>query len=160
MISKNTEPQTVESGYRYALRLLTGRDYTCAALLTKLAARDVNSQDAETVVNRLQQEGFLDDRRHAERFAAAALASGRFFGSRLRLEMRRRGFETALVNDILSAISVEHDQETDIRAIMESRHPGFSFSAADDREKRKVIGFLQRRGFGFSAIMTALRTKE
>jgi len=160
LTSRNTEQQDTGSGYRYALRLLAGRDYTRSAILTKMAARDVAPSDAEQVVERLQQEGWLDDRRYAERFAAAAVSSGRFFGARLRQEMSRRGFEPAVVGEVLKEVFAEHDEPTAVRLILQNRYPQFSFSRADDREKRRVVGYLQRRGFGFSAIMQALRSDD
>ncbi|MFH1026814.1 MAG: regulatory protein RecX, partial [Pseudomonadota bacterium] len=99
MISKSTEPQTAEGAYQYALRLLTARDYSLARMRTKLSARGVDEADVETVMQRLQQEGWLDERRYAGRFAESALATGRFYGPRLRMEMRRRGFEAGIISE-------------------------------------------------------------
>lgn len=109
---------------------------------------------------RLQREGWLDDRRYAERFAESALSSGRFFGPRLRMEMRRRGFEAALVDDVLGGLQENLDEGSKISAIVERRYPGFRLSAAADREKRRIIGYLQRRGFGLSAIMKVLKGEQ
>lgn len=157
MKSKNTEPLTPEQIYQHALRLLTGRDYTVARIRQKLASREVCEQDAETVINRLQREGWLDDRRYAERFAAATLASGRYFGARLRLEMRRRGFGADVVQEITAPLLAGSDEISEVLSAVERRYPGFSYATANDRDKRRVVGFLQRRGFGFPAIMRALR---
>ena len=160
MISRNTEPLSPDRAYQYVLRLLTGRDYSVARVRAKLAARDVAEGDLEAVLLRLQQEGWLDDRRYAERFAEVALSSGRYYGVRLRLEMRRRGLTPDIVKEILAPLLAESDEISEIRSAAERRYPGFSYSAASDRDKRRVIGFLQRRGFGFSSIMRALRTDE
>ena len=160
MISRNTEPLPPDKVYPYALRLLTGRDYSVARIRQKLAARNVAEQDLEDVMLRLQREGWLDDRRYAERFAESALSSGRYYGVRLRLEMRRRGFTPDVVNETLAPLLAESDEISEVRSAAERRYPGFSYSAASDRDKRRVVGFLQRRGFGFSAIMRALRIEE
>jgi regulatory protein len=160
LISRNTEPLSGEQAYHYALRLLTGRDYTVAGVRRKLAARDVAENDLDTVIHRLQREGWLDDRRYAERFAASALSSGRYYGVRLRLEMRRRGFAPDVVDEALTPLLAESDEVSEARSAAERRYPGFFYPAADDRDKRRVIGFLQRRGFGFSAIMQALRRED
>jgi len=156
--SKSSEPQTAEQGYHYSLRLLTGRDYTAVRIRNKLAARDISGQDIETIIVRLQEEGWLDDRRYARRFAESALAEGRFYGPRLRLEMRRRGFSPEVVAEILSPLLAERDEVPEVRQVLEKRYPGFCYSAASDRDKRRVLAFLQRRGFGFPVIMQALRT--
>ena len=158
--SRNTEPLSLDRAYQYALRLLTGRDYSVARIRQKLAAREVVEQDLEAVILRLQCEGWLDDTRYAERFAEAALSSGRYYGVRLRLEMRRRGFTADVVNETLAPLLAESDEISEVRSAAERRYPGFSYSAASDRDKRRLVGFLQRRGFGFSAIMQALRAEE
>ncbi len=160
MISKNTEPLSPDRAYQYVLRLLTGRDYSTARVRQKLAARELAEGDLEAVIHRLQQEGWLDDTRYAARFAESALLSGRYYGTRLRLEMRRRGFTPDVVNEILAPLLAESDEISEARAVAERRYPGFSYAAASDRDKRRVVGFLQRRGFGFSAIMRALRMEE
>jgi regulatory protein len=157
---RNTEPLSVDRAYQYALRLLTGRDYSVAGIRQKLAARDVAEQDRETVLLRLQREGWLDDRRYAGRFAESALSSGRYFGARLRGEMRRRGFTQDVVTETVEALLAGIDEISEVKSAAERRYPGFLYSTATDRDRRRVIGFLQRRGFGFSTIMRALRAEE
>ena len=158
--SRNTEPLTPERAYQYALRLLTGRDYSVARISQKLALREVAGDDVEATILRLQHEGWLDDKRYAARFAEAALLSGRYYGARLRIEMRRRGFAPDVINDAIAPLLTEYNEASEARLAAERRYPGFSYSAASDRDKRRVVGFLQRRGFGFSAIMEALRAEE
>lgn len=157
MKSKNTEPTTLVCAYQYALRLLAGRDYTVARIRAKLAARCVSESDAEDTILRLQEEGWLDDRRYAARFAESALTSGRFFGPRLRQEMRRRGMPAELVDEILTQAASEYDELDELRTVLERRYPGFDYSVAAEKEKRRVVSWLQRRGFGISAVMRAMR---
>jgi regulatory protein len=158
--SRSTEPLAPEQLYQYALRLLTGRDYTVARLRQKLTARAENAEAVEALLERLQRDGWVNDRRYAERFAGLAVESGRFYGARLRVEMRRRGFAPELVTEVLAPLLAESDEGAETRAALERRFPGFSAQAASDKEKRRVVGFLQRRGFGLGAIMRALRAEE
>lgn len=160
LISRNTEPLSFDRAYQYALRLLTGRDYSIARIRQKLAGREVAGGDLDAVILRLQHEGWLDDTRYAGRFAESALSSGRYYGARLRMEMRRRGFTPDVVDKALAPLLAESDEISEVRSAAERRYPGFCYSVASDRDKRRVVGFLQRRGFGFSAIMRALRTEE
>ena len=158
--SKNTDPSSPEQGRQYALRLLADRDYTVAALKRKLRARQLREEDLEQVASRLEQEGWLSDRRFAERFAESALSSGRYVGVRLRLEMLKRGVPEELVDEQLGRISQEHDEDEQARQLLVRHFPGFFFAEADDREKRRVAGYLQRRGFRFSTVMRAMRSAE
>ena len=157
---KNSEPSSPERAYLYALRILAARDYTVARLQEKLLGRGFADTDVETALERMVSEGWLDDRRFAERFAESALASCRFYGPRLRQEMRRRGVPPEIVSEVLGRVLMECDEAGEVRAIVERRFSGFSFSTASDREKRRTVGFLQRRGFSLSSIMRALRATE
>jgi len=157
---RSSEPSSPERAYLYALRILTARDYTVARLREKLLGRGFDGSDAEAALGRMLSEGWVDDRRFAERFAESALASGRYYGPRLRLEMRRRGLQPELVSEVLGLVLAERDEAEEVRAIVERRFSGFSFATASDREKRRATGFLQRRGFSLSAILRALRATE
>lgn len=160
MILKNSDPSSPERAYQYALRLLTARDYTEARLREKLRGRGVDEADMDAALGRMVSEGWVDDRRYAERFAESALATGRYYGPRLRQEMRRRGLAPELVAEVLGRVLGEHDETEEVRTIVDRRFSGFSFSTASDRDKRRAVGFLQRRGFSLSAILRALRAAE
>ena len=155
--SKNTEISSPERARQYALRLLAARDYTSARLRDKLTEKNYSSNDAECVIQQLKSEGWIDDRRFAQRFAESASASGRFCGPRLRQEMRRRGLPDDVVNDMMGRIREEYDEVAGVTAILERRYPDFPRSPGNDKEKQRIIGFLQRRGFNISVIMHALR---
>jgi len=157
---KNSEPSSPLRAYQYALRLLTARDYTVARLREKLGGKGFDLADADEALARMVAEGWLDDRRYAERFAESALGSGRFYGARLRQEMRRRGLSPELISEVLGAVMQEHDECRDIQAVCERRFSAFSFDSASEKEKRRVIGYLQRRGFGISAIIKTLKNPE
>jgi regulatory protein len=129
-------------------------------LREKLRGRELDESDVEAALERMVSEGWVDDRRYAERFAESALASGRYYGPRLRQEMRKRGLPPELVSEVLGRVLSGHDEAGEVRAIVERRFSGFSFSSASDRDKRRTIGFLQRRGFSLSSILSALRTTE
>jgi regulatory protein len=157
---KSSEPSTPERAYQYALRLLTARDYTETRLREKLCGRDFEDADVEAALGRMVTESWLDDRRYAERFAEGALASGRYYGPRLRMEMRRRGVPPEMVSEVLGRVLAERDEVEEVSTVIERRYSGFSFSTASDREKRRVVGYLQRRGYSLSAIMRALRAQN
>jgi len=158
--SRSSEPSSPERAWQYALRLLAARDYTAARLKEKLRSREFSESDLNEAVARLEAENWISDRRYAERFAESALASGRYVGSRLRMELRRRGIHDDLVSDVIGRLAEEYDEGRELRAVLERRFPRFSYAAATDKDKRRVLGFLQRRGFGLSAIMRAMKEAE
>ncbi|BCS55547.1 regulatory protein RecX [Geobacter sp. SVR] len=159
MRSKSIENPSPERAWQYALRLLAARDYTRAKLYEKLLVRGFPEEDAEAALHRLENEKLISDHRFAERFAESAVSAGRFFGPRLRLEMRRCGVPADMIDEVSARIAGEHDESDEVRCTLEKRFPSFSNASADDREKRRVVGFLQRRGFGIATILRVLKER-
>jgi regulatory protein len=144
----------------HALRILTRRDCTVAELTRKL--RDSGIADAlvgETVV-RLQESGYLDDRRFARQWAESAIRNGRGYGPRLRLDLARRGVPAEIVTDLLASLAVDYDEIETLTALLSRKFAGFNPASASDREKRRVMQYLQRRGFSPAAIFRVFRRTE
>jgi len=155
--SKSTVTDKAPNAYQQALRLLAGRDYTVAALAGKLRLRGCDEAEITLAVERLQKERFLDDRRYAERFVAAARNSGRYVGYRLRQELRRRGLPVELLEELPGETDNEEDETALARRITARRYPSFDPATAGEREQRRVAAFMQRRGFTATVIRSVLR---
>ncbi len=154
---RSSEPSSVERAWLYALRLLAARDYSSAKLREKLGSREFEAAHIDIVVLRLESENWVNDRRFAERFADSATASGRFYGPRLKMELKRRGVPSGIVDDVMAGLSASCDVQAELRQIIERCFPGFCYGTATDKEKRRLMGFLQRRGFGFSDVIQAMK---
>ena len=138
--------------YLAALRLLTGRDFTVRSLLQRLLQKGYSRPEATETVERLETEGYLQDRRFAERFVTTARESGRFVGFRLRQELLRRGVDETLAAELLQEEPDQHNQLECAQGLLNRRYPGFDPVRADERERRRVAGFLQRRGYDGSVV--------
>jgi len=140
-----------------ALNLLARRDHSCAELSRKLAARGFAAGEIDTVISRLHALAYLDDRRYAEQWAARAVREGTAVGPRLRLELRRRGIPPEIVEAAVAAAGEGLDERQAIGELLLRRFAGFDPATATPREKRRVVGWFQRRGFSLSGIFDALR---
>jgi len=145
------------SGFSRALDILSRRDHSEAELTLKLRRKGVGEEEAAAVVARLRELGYLDDRRLAGRIVESALADGRMAGPRLGRELLRRGIPRDLAAEVMARASEGYDCRGAVRELLAARFPSFDPSAADVREKRRVVGWFQRRGYPLSAILEALR---
>ncbi len=110
----------------------------------------------DTVI-RLKEAGYLDDRRFARQWADSALRNCRGFGPRIRQELLRRGVAESVVTEALAGLADEYDEAALIGDVLARKFPAFSPGEAPDREKRRVMQYLQRRGFACSAILAVFR---
>lgn len=147
--------------YLTALRLLSGRDYTCRGLMLKLQRRRFDNDAIGAAIARLKADGYLQDRQYAERFAAAARENGRFAGYRLRQELIRRGVTAELADEVLRADGTARADEGElVMGLLRRRYPAFDPQSAGDRERRRVAAFLQRRGYGHDTVRDVLGRRD
>jgi len=152
-----TVTESSDQVYLVALRLLAGRDYTRAALTRKLEQRGYATELIDAVVARLAAENFLNDRRYAVRLIDQSRENGRYVGYRLRQELQRRGVPATLLDELL-AEHIDADEETALaRQLVARRYARFDPALSDEGERRRVAGFLQRRGFRLTTIWSLLK---
>lgn len=143
--------------YFVALRLLTGRDYSCKGLQQKLHGKKFTRQEISDTIQRLLEQNYLDDYRYAERLVSSARSAGSVTGHRLRQELTKRGISPELADRLLQERPSEPEQELEQGLqLVRRRYTGFEPGVVDDRLRRRVIGFLQRRGYGNRVIMQIL----
>lgn len=142
------------------LRVLTLRDHSEGELRRKLSGKGYEEQEIEESIRRVKDLGYLDDLRFARSFASSALRNGKGFGPRLKLELSRRGVAGSVVNQVLGELAEEYSERELLAQLIERRYPGFDAATASDKEKRRVVGYLQRKGFSLAAIFRELKAQE
>ena len=145
------------SPFDCALRVLALRDHSEAELRRKLKQKGYDEAGVEASVARLKELGYLDDARFARGFAESSIRNGRGYGARLKLELSRRGVAGGIIQEALAELSEEYGETEVLSRTIERRYPGFDPGSASDKEKRKVVGYLQRKGFSLSAILAGLK---
>jgi regulatory protein len=141
-----------------ALRLLSRRDQTEAELRRKLAKYGYSASAIDTAIERCRDYNYLDDRRFAVERARGLMRSGRGVGSKLAFDLRRRGISEEIASEAIAAATEDFPLETVLQELIEKRFPDFRYADADDSQRRRIISFLQRRGFPIGLIFSALKT--
>ena len=143
-----------------ALRLLTGRDRSEAELREKLKQFGFSAAAITATIEKCRDYKYVDDRRYALERSKALLRSGRGVGVKILLDLRRRGIDETTACQALEAASSEFDPDQLLRELLERRFPGFHYAGADAKQRRRVVSFLQRRGFSLGQIFNILRESE
>ena len=144
-------------GMTVALDLLSRRDRSEAELRKKLLSKEIPLQEVDTVVARLKELNYLDDRLLAMRLASSAVTAGRGYGLRLALDLARKGIPRPIADETLTEITELHDERELVRELLGRKFPTFAPDVADNREKMRIMNFLLRRGFSRSTVFEAMR---
>lgn len=135
---------------RKALNMLSLRDYSSGALRERLAAK-IDSRSAESAVERMTELGFVDDERYAERYAEE-LCEVKLFGKRrIRIELQKRRISSDIIRDVLERLD---DDESERAKELVKRKFG---RIEDEADYRRAFSLLERSGYGYNDIKTALR---
>jgi len=60
----------------------------------------------------------------------------------------------------LAEVRSTGDEETALRDLIARRFPAFNYAAADSNARRRVVHFLQRRGFPLERILNELKRTD
>jgi regulatory protein len=136
-----------EVAYDRALNFLSYRPRSRAEIEAYLKRRKVQSVTIQTVLDRLVGAGLLDD----EAFAQYWVENREHFRPRgarsLRYELRRKGVPDAVIDQAIEDID---ETESAYRA---ARERARRFRQVDYQVfRRRLGGFLQRRGFDYSVV--------
>ncbi len=144
------EPIDEESARSMALRALGRRAASRQELDRALERRDVAPEVRAAVLDRLEGEGLVDDAQLA-RDLAERLRERKQLGERgIAAELRKRGLDPEEIE------GADGDDELQ-RAIAAAADRRRRMSSLDDETaERRLASFLQRRGFGGSAVRTAI----
>jgi regulatory protein len=135
----------VETGYHRVLDYLSYRPRSRAEVVTYLQKRGMPEGQIETISNRLERAGLLDDEAFArywvenrERFRPRGLRA-------LRYELRNKGISNAVIDRALASVDVSKSAHRAARN--KARQLNYL-----DREtfNRKLVEYLARRGFDYA----------
>ncbi len=139
-----------------ALRILTGRDYSQTELRQRLTDKGFDPARIEAALKRCLELAYLDDARYALNRATSLMNQGRAVGKRVLLDLRQHGVNEEIANRALELAREALDEEQLLASLLERRFANFNYDSAPAKERRRVVHFLQRRGFTIDRIMAQL----
>ena len=137
--------------FNKATDLLSRRDHSSAELLQKLRQKGFDAEAAQSAVEKLQDFGYLDDRRFAETYAAELVCSKGFGKRRIVTELFRKGIDREIISDVTDALETPEDA---LPALIERK---FSRNLTTEKGVQRTFNALVRMGYAPGEIKQALR---
>jgi regulatory protein len=143
--------------YNYALNLLAARPYSTQSLRRKLVQKEYASDEVESTIARLTENGLLDDARYAEQYARSKILSTGASKRRLQQELYRKGIKGEAATTAIANV-IEYE-EIDPAAMIE-RVAKKKLAQLGDLEplvvRRRLFAFLARRGYELEDIKSVV----
>lgn len=140
----------------YALRLLAIRPRSVQEMRERLGRRGYGRPEVEATVADLADLGLLDDRKFAAQWVESRLAARPMGSLRLKAELLAKGVDREIVEATLSSYGAEVDEKAAALALAAKRIKALR-GLKPDSARRRLAGFLSRRGFAAEVVATALR---
>lgn len=131
-----------------ALRFLAASPKSHKLLEQKLVGKGYPQVIVERTLDRLEKEGWLNDRAFAHSLFESLLSrrvSGR---KRIAFELKKRGIASSLIEELLSKYSFEEEREKALELARERQERWKNLE--EMKRRKKIYDFLVRRGFEFS----------
>ncbi len=140
-----------------ALRVLTRSDKSEAELQKKLQQFGFSASAIDAAIEECREYNYLDDQRYALERARTLLRTGRGVGAKISFDLRRKGIDENIAEQALEAASSEFPPADMLREQFRRRFSTFDYATAENRERRRVVSFFQRRGFSLEQIFTIIK---
>ena len=142
-----------------ALNLISFRPRSAAELLRRLREKGFAAEHAEAAAARMAELGMLDDASFAESFVRDRVRLKPHGRRRLQQELRRKGVDPRTAGDAIEEV-MEREETSELelarRAAAKWRPRGGEEPTA---ARRRLYGFLARRGFSGDALNRVLQEK-
>lgn len=133
-----------------ALDLISMRSHSEKELITKLR-RKYSQNIAEAVAEKATELGLIDDEAFAEMYARELVERKKYGISRVKNELRLKGISSHIIESVL--LSLDIDSKESIISLVERK---YARKLSDEKGRRQVVSALQRLGYSYSDIKSAL----
>jgi regulatory protein len=145
--------------YTDALKLLGRRELSEAQLRQRLTRRKHGPDAIDSALERLREEGSIDDARVAEAIARSQTSLRKRGKLRVRLQVQRAGIDSATARRVVDEVFQDLDADALLDAALAKRlRPGHDI--ADDRAFNRLYRYLVGQGFDPDRVMAVLRTRR
>ncbi len=147
-------PQQLAKLRQHAILLLTRREHSRFELTNKLLVKGYESSQIDQVLDQLEAESLLSDRRFTECYIRSRASKG-YGPYRINMELRERRVDEQIISEFLY-----HDWDWHEQVVEVCRKRFGAEPATDLKARAKQQRFLQYRGFSAEQISVAMRRND
>lgn len=132
-----------------AFWLISYRDHSEGELRQKLG-KDFPSEAVDSAIERLQELNLINDTEFAKKYAES-LSKKHLSQRQIEIKLRQKGVDKQLVADAVEELEI--DEKEELRTLIEHKYIN---KLRDEKDLRRTVAALQRRGFSFSDIRSVI----
>lgn len=137
------------------LRFLSYRDHSEKELITKLVQKGHKREYADSACEKLKEYGYVNDERFAQSYAESLIERKGMSIRGIKSELFRKGISKEIADNVAENLDIDP-----ILRIIDLLNTKYQRYLSDEKGLKKTVAALQRLGYRWSDINSALRQFE
>lgn len=146
--------------FALCLRYLALRDRSEQALRAYLRRKGYGGAAIDAALERCRVAGYIDDERYAASRCEQLLRRGMACAAPMAHKLRGEGVDGAVAVAAVERCRARHSEAELLRRVVERRWAHVDFGNLDQRQRRRIVAYLQRRGYTLATILDYLHDIE
>lgn len=117
-----------------------------ADVAEKMRRMEIGAEEQETILEKLEQEGFIDEQRYAKAFAADKFRFSKWGKRKIEYALRAKRVPEGYIGEAVDAIDPD-DYERTRQELMEAKAKTLKGNRNDMANRAKILRFMAGRGF-------------
>jgi len=136
----------------YALKVINVRPRSSQELADKLKQKEYSEEIVENVISEFAKKGLLNDKKFSRLWAESRMESNPKGDMLLRQELKSKGVKDKDIDSALKQVRGDRSEYDIVKELAEKRTEALR-DLDKATTKRRLFGYLKRRGFSFDVIM-------
>ncbi len=147
-----------ERARNIVLKLLERGPKSSVELTAALEKHEIPSEIIKHVISRFSEVELINDQAYAQQVVDASRRTKGLARSMVKRKLADKGLDQGIINQVAADISDE--DELAVATELAIKRFGQLGKLDPDVRNRRLVGFLQRRGFGSGVVFAAIREAE
>lgn len=140
-----------------AYRLLTYRPRSVAEIEAKLRDKEFDDIIVQQVMSELGRLGYVNDRQFARQWTESRIRLSGFGRRRIERELTVKGVAREIIREVFAEVFGNETELETAKQVAEKKCVSMKKLDFETR-RRRLAGFLERKGFSFDIIRTVLKS--
>jgi len=135
----------------YIFRLLSLKDRSSEEIKGKLLSKGYNKEIVDQLISEFIKKGYINDEKFAYNFSKSRIFGKKYGRKLVEFELAKKGISKDVREKVIEDLYKNISEEELARDLAEKKMKSYK-DLPDEVKKRRLVGFLSRRGFSWEII--------
>ena len=159
-MSRKKKENEIDTAKDTAFRFLSYRSRSVLEVKRKLQEKEFSPHTIRATLSRLMELGYLNDQEYATAVARSSIENKQWGPIRIHDALLKKGIAKDIIDNTLEELTKNYDLIRVARLAFDSKFSLTPEQLAEEKTRRKVMGYLKRKGFSWNTILAVIRSVD